>query len=191
MAFVPIQGVLFYMSELNIRSAKVSDLDRCFEIENASYAGEEAATKEKVLKRIETYPEGFLILENKKEIVGFINSGATHKVELSDEEFKELIGHDPHGEHIVIMSVVIHPEYQGKSFTSLLMKHFINAMKEMNKTEIYLICQTELINMYAKYGFVYLGESDSDHGGLSWHEMSLSLSAQQIKSLDAFAVISK
>ena len=173
---MPIQGVLFYMSELNIRSAKVSDLDRRFEIENASYAGEEAATKEKVLKRIETYPEGFLVLENKKEIVGFINSGATHKVELSNEEFKELIGHDPHGEHIVIMSVVIHPEYQGKSFTSLLMKHFINAMKEMKKTEIYLICQTELISMYAKYGFVHLGESDSDHGGLSWHEMSLSLS---------------
>ncbi len=163
------------MSELNIRSAKVSDLERCFEIEHASYAGEEAATKDKVLKRIQTYPEGFLVLENNKEIVGFINSGATHKVELSDEEFKELIGHDPQGQHIVIMSVVIHPKYQGKSLTTLLIHHFIDAMKEMEKTEIYLICQTELINMYAKYGFVHLGESDSDHGGLSWHEMSLSL----------------
>ena len=163
------------MSDLIIRRAKVSDLDRCFEIEIDAYAGEEAATKEKVLKRIQTYPEGFLVLENKSEIVGFINSGATHKVELSDEEFKELIGHDPDGKHIVIMSVVIHPNYQGNSFTSVLMKHFINAMQAMDKTEIYLICQTELINMYAKYGFVHLGESDSDHGGLSWHEMSLSL----------------
>jgi len=163
------------MSDLIIRSAKVSDLDRCFEIENDAYAGEEAATKEKVLKRIQTYPEGFLVLENKKEIIGFINSGATHKVELSDEEFKELIGHDPDGKHIVIMSVVIHPNYQGKSLTSLLMKKFINSMQAMGKTEIYLICQTELINMYATYGFVHLGESGSDHGGLSWHEMSLSL----------------
>lgn len=163
------------MSDLIIRRAKVSDLDRCFEIEIDAYAGEEAATKEKVLKRIQTYPEGFLVLENKSEIVGFINSGATHKVELSDEEFKELIGHDPDGKHIVIMSVVIHPNYQGNSFTSVLMKHFIKTMQAMDKTEIYLICQTELINMYAKYGFVHLGESDSDHGGLSWHEMSLSL----------------
>jgi len=163
------------MSELIIRSAKVSDLDRCFEIEKDAYAGEEAATKEKILKRIQTYPEGFIVLENEKEIIGFINSGATHKVELSDEEFKELIGHDPDGKHIVIMSVVIHPNYQGKSFTSLLMRNFINAMQAMGKTEIYLICQTELINMYAKYGFIHLGESDSDHGGLSWHEMSLTL----------------
>ncbi len=163
------------MSELIIRSANVSDLDRCFEIENDAYAGEEAATKEKVLKRIQTYPEGFIVLENEKEIIGFINSGATHKVELSDEEFKELIGHDPDGKHIVIMSVAIHPNYQGKRFTSLLMRNFINAMQAMGKTEIYLICQTELINMYAKYGFIHLGESDSDHGGLSWHEMSLAL----------------
>jgi len=163
------------MSDLIIRSANVSDLERCFEIENDAYAGEEAATKEKVLKRIQTYPEGFIVLENEKEIIGFINSGATHKVELSDEEFKELIGHDPDGKYIVIMSVVIHPNYQGKSFTSLLMKNFINAMQAMGKTEIYLICQTELINMYAKYGFIHLGESDSDHGGLSWHEMSLTL----------------
>jgi ribosomal protein S18 acetylase RimI-like enzyme len=163
------------MSELTIRSVKESDLDRCFEIENAAYAGEEAATKEKILKRIQTYPEGFLVLENKIEIIGFINAGATHKVELSDEEFKEFIGHDPSGKHIVIMSVVIHPKYQGKSFTSLLMKNFISKMRELGKTELYLICQTELISLYAKYGFVYLGESNSDHGGLSWHEMSLTL----------------
>ena len=165
------------MSQLTIRSANVSDLDRCFEIETEAYAGDEAATKEKILTRIQTYPEGFLVLENEKEVVGFINAGATHKVELSDEEFKELIGHDPEGKHIVIMSVVIHPDYQGNSFTSLLMRNFIKAMKRMGKTEIYLMCQTELIDMYAKYGFVHLGESESDHGGLSWHEMSLSLTA--------------
>jgi ribosomal protein S18 acetylase RimI-like enzyme len=163
------------MSEFTIRSVKESDLERCFEIESAAYLGEEAATKDKILKRIQTYPNGFLILENTVEVIGFINSGATDAVELSDEEFKELIGHDPFGKHIVIMSVVIHPKYQGKSYTSVLMRHFIKKMKEIGKTELYLICQTELITLYEKYGFVYLGQSDSDHGGLSWHEMSLSL----------------
>ena len=163
------------MSELNVRSVKETDLDRCFEIESVSYAGDEAASKEKILKRIRTYPEGFIVLENKVEIIGFINSGATHKVELSDEEFKELIGHDPGDKFIVIMSVVIHPKYQGKSNASKLMESFISLMKEKSKTEIYLICQTELVNMYAKYGFVHLGVSDSEHGGLAWHEMSLLL----------------
>ncbi|WP_293266237.1 GNAT family N-acetyltransferase [Neptunomonas sp.] len=163
------------MSELTIRSVREEDLDRCFEIESVSYAGDEAATKEKILKRITTYPQGFIVLENQEEIIGFINAGATHNVVLSDEEFKELIGHDPSGEHIVIMSVVVHPKYQGNGMADKLMSSFIRIMRELAKTEIYLICQTELIDMYAKHGFVHLGESDSDHGGLHWHEMSLSL----------------
>lgn len=163
------------MARLTIRNVKESDLDRCFEIETLAYAGEEAATKEKILTRIKGYAEGFIVLENENEIIGFINSGATHKVVLSDETFKELVGHDPDGRYIVIMSVVIHPDYQGQSFTTKLMNHFIAQMKQLNKTSIYLICQTELVEMYAKYGFTHLGESDSSHGGLSWHEMSLAL----------------
>lgn len=163
------------MSNLTIRIVNKMDLDRCFEIEKASYAGDEAATKEKILKRIKVYPEGFIVLENNKEIIGFINSGATHKVALSDDEFKELIGHEPSGKHIVIMSVVVHPSYQGKGMAGKLMESFIETMKQSDKTDIFLICQTELIDMYTKYGFIYLGQSDSDHGGLSWHEMSLSL----------------
>lgn len=163
------------MPEVNIRIVNEQDLDRCFEIESVSYSGDEAATKDKILKRIKTYPEGFIVLENDTEIVGFINSGATQKVELSDEEFKELIGHDPEGKHIIILSVVIHPDYQGKGMASKLMNSFIDKMKALGKTDIFLICQSELIDMYARYGFVNLGKSDSDHGGMSWNEMSLSL----------------
>ena len=58
---------------------------------------------------------------------------------------------------------------------SKLMQSFIEKMKLLDKSDIYLICQTELIDMYARYGFVDLGKSDSDHGGMSWNEMSLSL----------------
>lgn len=163
------------MSTLSIRPVQERDLERCFEIETVSYSGDEAASKEKILKRINTYPEGFIVLENEREIVGFINAGATHQVELSDEEFKELIGHDPAGTQIVIMSVVIHPDYQRQGMAAKLMNEFIARMKAMSKAEIYLICQTELIPMYEKFGYQDLGPSNSDHGGLSWHEMSLQL----------------
>ncbi len=163
------------MSELTLRNVTEKDLDRCFEIESVSYAGDEAATKEKILQRINTYPEGFVVLENNTEIIGFINSGACHKVQLSDEAFKELVGHDPSGENIVIMSVVVHPQYQGLGMASQLMRHFIAAMKAIGKDSIYLICQGSLVAMSSRYGFTHLGESDSDHGGLHWHEMSLVL----------------
>ena len=163
------------MSDINIRVVNEQDLDRCYEIESVSYSGDEAATRDKILKRIKTYPEGFIVLENDREVIGFINSGATQKVELSDEEFKELVGHDPEGKHIVILSVVVHPDFQGKGMAGKLMNSFIDKMKALGKTDIFLICQPELIDMYARYGFVNLGKSDSDHGGLSWHEMSLCL----------------
>jgi len=163
------------MTYLNIRNVTEHDIDRCYEIETVSYGGDEAASKEKILKRIRTYPEGFIVLENEREIIGFINAGATDNVVLSDEEFKELVGHDPNGKQIVIMSVVVHPDYQGQGMAARLMDDFIGRMKGMDKQEIYLICQTELIPMYAKFGYKDLGPSDSDHGGLSWHEMSLAL----------------
>jgi len=163
------------MTPYILREVKNADLDRCFEIETSAYAGDEAATKEKILTRIETYPEGFIVLENADEIIGFINAGATHQVELSDEAFKELVGHDPQGQYIVVMSVVIDPKYQGQGFANRLLVDFIERMQALHKAEIYLICQAELIPLYAKHGFAHLGESDSDHGGLSWHEMSLSL----------------
>jgi ribosomal protein S18 acetylase RimI-like enzyme len=161
--------------QILIREVEYADLDRCYEIESAGYAGDEAATREKIGKRIEVYPQGFLVLEAEGVIAGLINSGATNTVQLSDESFKELIGHDPDGKKIVIMSVVVHPDFQNRGLAGMLLTEFIGKMKAMAKTEIHLICQTELIDMYARHGFEYLGKSDSDHGGLHWHEMIITL----------------
>jgi len=163
------------MSNIIIREASINDLDRCYEIESTAYAGDEAASREKIGKRIEVYPEGFLVLEFAGEIAGLINSGATDNVQLSDEAFKELVGHDPNGKKIVIMSVAVHPDFQRKGLAGKLIIEFIGKMKSMAKSEIFLICQTGLIEMYSSYGFEYNGVSDSEHGGLDWHEMSLSL----------------
>jgi len=158
-----------------IRAVGLDDLDRCFEIEASAYSGDEAASKEKIEKRIKTYPQGFVVMEEKGLVVGFINSGACHQVELSNEDFKQLIGHDPKGKHIVIMSVVVDPKFQRNGFASKLMLAFISQMKYLKKQDIYLLCQTDLIEMYASFGFKYIGESASDHGGLTWHEMVLRL----------------
>ncbi|TCS43671.1 GNAT family N-acetyltransferase [Reinekea marinisedimentorum] len=163
------------MQEVQIRPVTMADLDRCFEIETLGYGGDEAASREKIAKRIETYPQGFIVLEQAGEVAGFINGGATDSVQLSDEEFKELIGHDPAGRHIVIMSVVVDPAFQRRGYAQQLMHEYIRRMKHMQKASIYLICQTGLIGFYQSFGYQDLGPSDSDHGGLSWQEMRLAL----------------
>ncbi|WP_171209157.1 MULTISPECIES: GNAT family N-acetyltransferase [unclassified Ruegeria] len=160
---------------ITFRNAQLADADRCFEIETAAYEGDEAATHAKISKRIETYPEGFLILELDNKICGFINCGCAHNVEMSDEEFKELIGHDPDAPNVVIMSVVVDPAAQGRGHSRALMDEFIGRMREMDKKMIYLMCKEHHVPLYEKLGYLYLRQSASTHGGLTWHEMSMRL----------------
>ncbi|MEW9922451.1 GNAT family N-acetyltransferase [Marimonas sp. MJW-29] len=157
------------------RNANPSDATRCFEIENAAYEGDEAATLEKISKRIEVYPDGFLILEEQGDIVGFINCGCAHEVEMSDEEFKELVGHDPDAPNVVIMSVVVDPAHQGKGLSRALMVEFVGRMKRMGKSTIHLMCKEHHVPLYEGFGYNYLQPSTSDHGGMTWHEMSMNL----------------
>ncbi len=159
----------------HFRNARSEDADRCFQIETSAYDGDEAATLEKIAKRIELYPEGFLIAKTDGRIAGFINSGCAHKVEMSDEAFKELVGHDPDAPNVVIMSVVVDPGEQGKGLSRALMEEFTWRMREMGKSTIHLMCKKRHVPLYEKFGFSYLGPSASDHGGMTWHEMSMTL----------------
>jgi len=157
------------------RNAFQTDTDRCFEIETSAYEGDEAATRVKIAKRIETYPLGFLILEISGQVVGFINCGCAYDVEMSNEEFKELIGHDADAPNVVIMSVVVDPSHQGKGLSKALMIEFVKRMRSMGKASIHLMCKEHHVPLYERFGYRHLQPSASDHGGMIWHEMSMTL----------------
>lgn len=157
------------------RNARPADANRCFEIETSAYEGGEAATLEKIARRIDVYPEGFLILEAEGQVVGFINCGCARTVEMSDEAFKELVGHDAEAPNVVIMSVVVDPAFQGRGLSRALMADFVERMRGLDKATIHLMCKEHHVSLYEKFGYSYLRPSASDHGGMSWHEMSMSL----------------
>ncbi|WP_424931198.1 GNAT family N-acetyltransferase [Amaricoccus macauensis] len=159
----------------HFRTARPTDLDRCFEIEVAAYEGDEAATRERIERRILDYPQGFLIVEIEGEVAGFINSGCTHEVEMSDDAIKDFVVHDPEARNIVIMSVVVDPAHQGKGLSRALMVEFIARMRAMGKATIHLMCKPHHVPLYEKFGYVYLRPSASIHGGMAWHEMSMTL----------------
>lgn len=163
------------MTEITFRQPTLKDAERCYQIETSAYEGDEAATLEKIRTRIAGYPQGFLILEQGGEIAGFINSGCAHNVVMSDEEFKELIGHDPSAPNVVIMSVVVSPEHQGKGFSTLLMRRFVEQMQRLGKKTIHLMCKEQHVALYAKLGYQYVQPSPSDHGGMAWHEMVMDI----------------
>lgn len=163
------------MSSPVFRQATAADAARCFVIETISYEGDEAATQAKIATRIARYPQGFLCLELDGDIIGFINAGCAWEVVMSDDAFKELVGHDPDAPNAVIMSVVVHPDYQGKGYSSLLMREFVARMKSMNKKTIHLMCKERHVDLYAHFGYRYVKPSASDHGGMAWHEMMMTL----------------
>lgn len=163
------------MPTLTLRNALPADAARCFEIETTAYEGDEAATLGKIATRIAQYPQGFLILEADGEIAGFINSGCAFDVVMSDEAFKELVGHSAEAPNVVIMSVVVDPTYQGKGYSTTLMTEFVQRMRGMGKQTIHLMCKQQHVPLYERMGYRYVQPSPSDHGGMAWHEMAMDL----------------
>lgn len=163
------------MSTATFRNAVIADAARCYQIESTAYEGDEAATLEKIATRIAQYPEGFLILEEAGEVIGFINSGCAFDVVMSDEAFKSLVGHDAKAPNVVIMSVVVDPAHQGKGHAGRLMREFVQRVRDMDKTSIHLMCKEQHVALYQKMGYAYVRPSPSDHGGMAWHEMVMAL----------------
>ena len=89
------------------------------------------------------------------------------------EKIQKRIELFPDGKNIVIFSLAVLPEFRGTGISKKLMSKFIEVSKALKKEKILLICKSELIPYYKKYGLFYGGKSKSTHGGFEWHEMYL------------------
>ncbi len=163
------------MNSCNIRHVTIKDLDACCTIESACFTASEAASKASLETRIKVFDDGFLVAEWNGTVVGQLNSGATHKDDITDEAFKQLIGHQPDGKHLVIFSLSVLPEHRNQSIATDLLRSFILEAKEAGRSIILLLCKPELISYYERFGFADRGRSASTHGGVQWHEMALNL----------------
>ena len=155
-----------------IRHVVEGDLDACFTIESTCYTTD-AATREKIEKRIALFPAGFLVAEVDGQVVGMVNCGATNNEDITDDAFKDMTDHVHDGKHIVIFSLAVLPAFQGVGISGRLMEKFIEASRDLEKEKILLMCKSGLISYYRKYGFLYAGKSKSTLGGFEWHEMYL------------------
>lgn len=159
------------MSDIHIRNVRLSDLDQCFEVESAGFPEEEAASRESIRIRIETFPQGFLVAELGGRIIGIVNSAATDKEDLADEELKKMAGHVADGKNLVVFSLAVLPEYQKRGFARRLMMRFIENARRLGKEKVLLMCKRNLIEYYERMGFTHIGLSSSTHGGAEWREM--------------------
>lgn len=169
------------MSDVNIRNVTEADLDGCYEVEIACWPPEEAAAKETVERRIAAFPQGFYVAESDGRVIGMLNSCCTDREDLGDEELKQLVGHHVAGRNMVVFALGVLPGFRKQGIAAALMMRFIRLARELNKEKVLLICKSDLVAYYERFGFAHAGLSRSMHGGARWQQMVLKLANELLE----------
>ncbi|GMQ63809.1 GNAT family N-acetyltransferase [Vallitalea maricola] len=154
-----------------IRQVRKEDLYAIVEIEAICFQAAEAADKETITSRIDTFPESFFVAEKDGRIVGFINGAVTNERTIRDEMFENAGLHISDGTYQSIFGLDVIPEYQHQGIAGRLMRHLINNAMIKGRKGLILTCKEHLIGFYEQFGFSSLGLSESVHGGAVWYDM--------------------
>lgn len=119
---------MFWKKAVKIRQVKIEDVEKIYELEKEVWGEENAATKEMIKSRIETFSEGQLVALIDEKIVGFVsteivNYDFSHPLtwyEVTDNGFIKK-SHDLKGDTLYGVTLSVHPQYQNKGIGTKLM----------------------------------------------------------------------
>lgn len=167
-----------------IRRVRMEDLEEAAQVELLCFPIAEAATKESLKFRIQTFPDSFLVAvaqpEDEREggrgaIIGFINGCVTNDTVIRDEMFEDASYHVPDGDYQAIFGLDVIPEWRRHGVAADLMEHLIEDARRKGRKGLILTCKDKLIHYYEKFGYRNMGLSASVHGGAVWYDMILDL----------------
>ena len=159
---------------MNIRNGRISDVDELTAIEAECFPAAEAAERKSFEDRLKHYADHFWILEDDNgKIISFVNGMVTDEEHLTDEMYENASMHDENGAWQMIFGVNTLPKYRKNGYAEAVLRNVISDAKEQSRKGLVLTCKEKLIHFYGKLGFVDEGVSDSEHGGVVWHEMRL------------------
>lgn len=85
---------------------------------------------------------------------------------------EEPVGHRDEGGTICIHSLAVAKEHQGIGLGSILMKAYIQRIKDSKIAErLALLCHDHLVGFYSGLGFENMGPSEAKFGGGGWNNM--------------------
>lgn len=160
-------------TEYQIRKVKKEDLEQIYQVESICFPAAEAARKQSLKERIDTFPDSFLVAEADGRIIGFINGAVTDSPVIRDEMFEDSSLHQEDGSYQSIFGLDVHPDYRGQGIAADLMQHLMGQAKKQNKAGLILTCKETLISFYEQFGYRSMGISESVHGGAVWYDMIL------------------
>ncbi|MCR5607487.1 MAG: GNAT family N-acetyltransferase [Lachnospiraceae bacterium] len=151
------------------------ETDQAINLEQICFPPNEACSPKNMTIRIEKAAEQFLVAVDKKtgKIAGFLNGLTTNEKKFRDEFFTDADLYNKDGDTIMILGLVVHPDYRLNGLARELVKQYSIREKERGRKEALLTCLDDRVPMYLKFGFTDKGIADSTWGGEEWHEMSL------------------
>lgn len=159
---------------MNIRNGRISDVDELTAIEAECFPAAEAAERKSFEDRLKHYADHFWILEDDNgKIISFVNGMVTDEEHLTDKMYENASMHDENGAWQMIFGVNTLPKYRKNGYAEAVLRNVISDAKEQSRKGLVLTCKEKLIHFYGKLGFDDEGVSDSEHGGVVWHEMRL------------------
>ena len=157
---------------MEIRKARLEDLDRIVEIELENFSIEEAIPRS-VLKHICEKFRPHSGCRKEGRIMGYIEGPVGPHRHLQDQSFTEKIedhSHEPGG-YISVTCLSIAKEAQGLGLGQKLLTALKELALEHEREGINLTCHDYLITYYEKQGFVNEGLSQSTFAGETWYDM--------------------
>lgn len=161
------------MEHMQIRMAKMEDLDEIAFVESECFSFGEAATKEKFAERIKEYGTHFWLMCEEEKVIAFVDGMVTDEKNLTDEMYEKACLHDEKGAWQMIFGVNTLPKYRRQGYAEKLLRYAINDARAQDREGLVLTCKDKLVHYYEKFGFQNEGVSESVHGGAMWYQMRL------------------
>ena len=158
---------------MKITYAKEKDIAAIAAAEVACFPPAEAATEQEFVERIKYYGNHFWLLYDADKLIAFVDGFVTDESDLTDAMYENACMHNENGAWQMIFGVNTLPEYRKNGYAEAVLRNVISDAKEQSRKGLVLTCKEKLIYFYGKLGFVDEGVSDSEHGGVVWHEMRL------------------
>ena len=167
---------------LHIRTARsapaeqTQDAAMAAALEAICFPPEQAASPMTIAERMTHYADHFWLIEDEGgTLLALVNGLCTNEPDLSDEMYESPTMHDPDGAWQMIFGVATAPAAQGQGLATRLLRTVIETTRTHGRRGLVLTCLDDLIPFYARLGFADEGLSTSNHGGVPWHQMRLTL----------------
>jgi len=167
---------------LHIRTARTQpaqqaqDAAMAAALEAVCFSPEQAASPTSIAERMAHYADHFWLIEDESgTLLALVNGLCTNERDLSDEMYENAAMHDPDGDWQMIFGVATAPAAQGQGLATRLLRTVIETSRTHGRRGLVLTCLDDLVPFYARLGFIDEGLSTSNHGGVPWHQMRLTL----------------